>query len=175
MTRSRREERELAEFRRETVYVGIQTALTRYGFELLELRNERQGSTRAHPVAKVVRHVDGLTCDCLGCGREYPEEDGLLLDWSGRYLAGGCWCSESCRERWAIEAETHCGCGAKPTHLGPNGGTCLACLRHDVRAELQRLALVDDSDAVQAFAAQTGLLPATTFGDDVAAGSIVAA
>ena len=175
--RSRRDERELAEFRSDTVFCGVQVGLTVTGYELLELRNDRSGSTRARRIGTVVEHVGGeLSCDCCGCGREYDAEDGLPLEWSGGYLASGCWCSDRCRERHAIEAGTTCyGCGAAPRHVGLDGGCCLACLRGEVRADLTRLALLDDSDAVQAFAAQTGLFPAAEAGDAAVTGATAAA
>jgi hypothetical protein len=44
-----------------------------------------------------------------------------------------------------------------------------------VRADLTRLALLDESDAVQAFAVATGLFPADAPGYDAEAGATTAA
>jgi hypothetical protein len=138
----------IAAWRASTYYVGLQPALTATGYDILELRNTPDGNTVARHVGSLTHYVDGMECSCIDCGRTYHAEDGLPLLWSGRYLAGGTWCSARCRERWAVAAGEVCvDCGInRPTEVGPDGGRC-GCLA----------------------------TPVTTAGDDVAAGSIVAA
>ena len=119
----------LSAWREATYYVGLQAALTATGYYILELRNDAMHNTQARKVGYLVFHLDGDECQCIGCGRTYHAEDGLPLLWSGRYLAGGTWCSARCRERWAIEAGEVCvDCGIdRPRELGPDGGRC-GCL-----------------------------------------------
>lgn len=165
-----------AVWRTDTQYVGVQWTQSSVGFEALELRNRRDGSTRSRPLGDVTVYLGGeADAKCHCCGERFHLEDGVL-EWSGNYPTGPCCCSPECREQFDVDAQTLCcDCGeARPTQVFEDGGICTLCASRRIRREVQRLLDIDDCDAVREFARQTGLVPtapttpAATSGDDAA-------